>query len=166
MLSWTSQSTIKEDILWLKWYTNNKQGKVNKEQIAVQNSMRSTIFVQWHEAPSGGHLCRQKTLAKIKPRFYLTGMDKEKRKGCASCYIVPIFLFYLIRTRFYTKQREWILFGDSRLFHQMDRSYFTSGHGGLHGSVILHRQIRYQIRTSHLELYKLTKDSSSNQDNF
>lgn len=47
-----------------------KQGKVNKEQIAVPNSMRSTILIQCHEAPSGGHLCRQKTHAKIKPRFY------------------------------------------------------------------------------------------------
>lgn len=48
----------------------------------------------------------------------------------------------------------------------MGRSYFTSGHGDLHDSVIFLRQIRYQIRTPHLELCILKKDASSNQDIF
>lgn len=37
-------------------------------------------------------------------------------------------------------------FGYSRLFHQMGRSYFTSGHRGPDDSESLHRQLSYQIR--------------------
>lgn len=77
------QLSVRDNILYRKWFTN--KGKVEKEQVAVPNSMRSTIQKQCHDAPSGGHLGRHKTLTKIKQSFYWPGMDKDVRRWCASC---------------------------------------------------------------------------------
>ncbi|KAK3086157.1 hypothetical protein FSP39_014434 [Pinctada imbricata] len=77
------QLSIDDEVLSRKWYT--KHGKIDRVQVVVPQSFRVTVLQQCHDAPSGGHLGRQRTLMKVKQKFYWPGMDRDVRKWCASC---------------------------------------------------------------------------------
>ena len=47
--------------------------------------MRSSILHQLHEAPAGGHLGEDKTLHKLRERFYWPGHQKDVKICCRTC---------------------------------------------------------------------------------
>ena len=65
-------------------YTWEEDGEVTKLLI-VPRSQRQHILEAFHDEQSGGHLGQDKTLIKIKRRFYWYGMGQDVRLHVATC---------------------------------------------------------------------------------
>ena len=55
-------------------------------QLIVPQPLRSDIVKEAHQGISGGHLGQEKTLHRIKQRFYWPGYFNDVRNWCASCH--------------------------------------------------------------------------------
>ena len=48
-------------------------------------ALRTRILHECHDAPTGGHLGKDKTIEQVKRRFYWPGMDDDVRAYVTSC---------------------------------------------------------------------------------
>ena len=77
------QLLVKDHILYRKY--ESPDGATCKLQLVVPAPMRSSILHQLHEAPAGGHLGEDKTLHKLRERFYWPGHQKDVKIWCRTC---------------------------------------------------------------------------------
>ena len=60
----------------------NKEGRA---KVIVPKQLRDELIRKYHEGMGGGHLCFEKSLIKIKERFYWPHMKEDVRLACANC---------------------------------------------------------------------------------
>ena len=65
---WNSMYLV-NNVLYRKWENNERQGKI-VHQIVLPKSLRRNAFLLLHAATIAGHLGQQKTVSKIRQRFY------------------------------------------------------------------------------------------------
>lgn len=56
-----------------------------KALLIAPSEIRAQIFNQLHNARTGGHLGRDKTINSIKRRFYWPGLTSDVRRWCKAC---------------------------------------------------------------------------------
>jgi len=65
----------------------DRSGKPVKSFIVVPYSWRSEVLKQCHDGAAGGHLGVDKTLSKVRQRYYWPGMRDDIRDYCATCSV-------------------------------------------------------------------------------
>ena len=78
------QLIVHEGVL-LRYYAQPNE-KMSWLQLIVPQPLRSDIVREAHQGISGGHLGQEKTLHRIKQRFYWPGYFNDVRNWCASCH--------------------------------------------------------------------------------
>ena len=75
-----------KDILCRKWYPQGK-GTHGQEvrQIVASKEVRNRILATLHNSPTGAHLGQNKTLNKVRYRFYWTGYKEQVIRWCRCC---------------------------------------------------------------------------------
>ena len=83
---WDALFLNEQDLLCRKWYPQGKgaQGKVVK-QIVAPKEVRNRILATLHNSPTGAHLGQNKTLNKVRYRFYWTGYKDQVIRWCRRC---------------------------------------------------------------------------------
>ena len=77
------QLIIKDDLLWRLFENNDGTGCTL--QLVIPNSMKSAVLHDVHEGVLGGHLGVDKSLGKLKERFYWPGHYNDVQRWCATC---------------------------------------------------------------------------------
>ena len=80
---WESMYLV-NNVLYRKWENNERQGEI-VHQIVLPNSLRRKAFLLLHEATTAGHLGQQKTVSKIRQRFYWYHCRDEIEYWCRIC---------------------------------------------------------------------------------
>lgn len=57
------------------------------EQIILPRALRCKVLEHLHENPAGGHFGYEKTLAKVKSRYYWIGCSDDTRDWCTTCEV-------------------------------------------------------------------------------
>ena len=65
----------------------DRSGKPIKRFIVVPYSWRCEVLQQCHDGAAGGHLGVDKTLSKVRQRYYWPGMRDDIREYCATCSV-------------------------------------------------------------------------------
>ena len=74
--------TLDNDLLYRKW--ENEDGSTSL-QVGAPREIRHTILKQLHNSKTAGHLGREKTLSRIRERFYWPGMSSDVGRWCQTC---------------------------------------------------------------------------------
>ena len=77
------QLIIKDDLLWRLFENNAGTGCIT--QLVVPNSLKTAVLHGVHEGVLGGHLGVDKSLGKLKERFYWPGHYNDVQQWCATC---------------------------------------------------------------------------------
>ena len=81
--NWESLA-LENNVLYRRWRPNNRTHEV--WQAVVPKEMRKEILYQLHDSPlSGGHFAVEKTLARIKQRFWWPALRSSVEMHVASC---------------------------------------------------------------------------------
>lgn len=76
--------TLENDILCRIWESGNGSTSL---QMVVPKVLRTEILNQLHNAKSAGHLGREKTLGKLRARYYWPGMTSDVSRWCQTCIL-------------------------------------------------------------------------------
>ena len=76
---------VLDDILYREWISSNFKTKVL--QLVVPRNDVNTVLEEAHDSPSGGYFGVNKTLQKIRKRFYWASCRKDFENWCRSCSV-------------------------------------------------------------------------------
>jgi len=76
---------LKNGVLYKRWESPNS--KLEISQVIVPSNRINQILVSAHDSPSGGHFGINKTLDKIRKRFYWASYKQDVEKWCRTCKI-------------------------------------------------------------------------------
>ena len=79
---WKSLS-VRQGVLHRLWET--VAGDHTIAQLILPKVLRKEVFTQLHNTPTSGHLGVNKTLERLRSRFYWPGLHGDVRKWCTSC---------------------------------------------------------------------------------
>ena len=83
---WDALFLNEKDILCRKWYPQGKETHGQEVmQIVAPKEVRNRILATLHNSPTGAHLGQNKTLYKVRYRFYWTGYKKQVIRWCRRC---------------------------------------------------------------------------------
>ncbi|XP_058810502.1 uncharacterized protein LOC131675510 [Phymastichus coffea] len=74
---------ILDDILYREWISSNLKSKVL--QLIVPRNYINTVLEEAHDSPSSGYFGVNKTLQKVRKRFYWASYKKDIENWCRSC---------------------------------------------------------------------------------
>jgi hypothetical protein len=74
---------VRDGILERNWGSANGRSKI--AQIVVPRSRVKDVLTELHDKPSGGHLAVNKTLNKVRQRFYWLQKRTDIQKWCKQC---------------------------------------------------------------------------------
>ena len=77
------QLVIKDELLWRLF--ENRDGTECIRQLVVPSSLKTEVLHDVHEGVLGGHLGIDKSLGKLKERFYWPGHYNDVKQWCATC---------------------------------------------------------------------------------
>ena len=77
------QLQLKEGILYRQF--ESQDGSSSRLQLIVPKSLREEVLRQLHEGPVGGHFGEDKTLHRLRERFYWPGHQKDVINWCRTC---------------------------------------------------------------------------------
>ena len=77
------QLRLEEGVLYRQF--ENQDGTSNRLQLIVPKSLREEVLRQLHEGPCGGHFGEDKTLHRLRERFYWPGHQKDVINWCRTC---------------------------------------------------------------------------------
>lgn len=77
------QLVIKDSLLWRQY--DSPSGHMTTLQLVVPGSKREEILRDMHEGLISGHLGQEKTLERLKERFYWPGHYMDVRNWCETC---------------------------------------------------------------------------------
>ena len=77
------QLFVKDGILWR--FFENLDGLDGVNQLVVPDSLKNEVLYGVHESIGGGHLGVEKTVVKLKERFYWPGHYSDVQNWCATC---------------------------------------------------------------------------------
>jgi len=83
LLQQWDQLLVQDGILW-RLYAQPREG-LSWKQLVVPKTFRTDILKHLHEGVTGGHLGQEKTLNKLKERFYWPGHYSDVRDWCQTC---------------------------------------------------------------------------------
>ena len=84
---WTQWNSLEmEDQVLVRRVISDKPGEVVK-QVVVPGCLIHEILAELHNGPTGGHLCYDKTLGKVRARFYWTGQSRDVKTWCSACLV-------------------------------------------------------------------------------
>ena len=83
LLQQWDQLIVQEGILW-QLYAQPRED-LSWKQLVVPQKFRSDILKSLHEGVTGGHLGQEKTLSKLKERFYWPGHYNDVKDWCQTC---------------------------------------------------------------------------------
>ncbi|RLU26298.1 hypothetical protein DMN91_000092 [Ooceraea biroi] len=76
---------VENGILYKTWVST--QPKSNRRQIIVPRDRIAEVLREAHDSPAGGHFGINKTLAKIRQRYYWATCKSNVEDWCASCQV-------------------------------------------------------------------------------
>ena len=79
------QLTVVDDLLYRKWEDVGGRGGNPGLQLVLPRTMVIQVLLLMHDNATAGHLGMQKTLAKIRSRFYWVGQCKDAEDWCRRC---------------------------------------------------------------------------------
>ena len=79
----TGQLFVKNGILYRLF--NGTEGFGSMMQLVVPDSLKEEILYGVHEGIGGGHLGVEKSVAKLKERYYWSGHYNDVKSWCANC---------------------------------------------------------------------------------
>lgn len=79
------QLVMKDGVLYRQFVGLN--GRPNHLQLVVPKSLRESVLKELHEGALGGHLGEEKTLSRLKERYYWPGHWTDVRNWCHTCGI-------------------------------------------------------------------------------
>ena len=82
-LSQYDSLVVLDDILYREWISSNLKTKVL--QLVVPRNYVNAVLEEAHDYPSGGLFGVNKTLQKIRKRFYWASCKKDVENWCRSC---------------------------------------------------------------------------------
>ena len=74
---------LEEGVLYRLWET--PAGERSVKQLVVPKEMRPQLLQQLHSSPTAGHLGVNKTLGRVRERFYWVQCSKDVRSFCRNC---------------------------------------------------------------------------------
>ena len=77
------QLVLRDELLWRLFENNDNTGCIY--QLVIPSSLKTEVLHDIHEGVLGGHLGVDKSLGKLKERFYWPGHYNDVRQWCASC---------------------------------------------------------------------------------
>ena len=77
------QLMIKDELLWRLF--ENRDGTGCIYQLVIPSSLKTEVLHDIHEGVLGGHLEVDKSLGKLKERFYWPGHFNDVKQWCATC---------------------------------------------------------------------------------
>ena len=77
------QLELKDGVLWRRYESSD--GDAVHRQLIVPKSLRKSVLQEIHAGVVGGHLGEEKTLGKLKERFYWPGHWTDVREFCRTC---------------------------------------------------------------------------------
>jgi len=83
LLQLWDQLLLKQDVLYCRLPSATGQGLCDK--LVVPKVLRNEVLKELHDGAAGGHLGSDKTLWKLKERFYWPGHYKDVQKWCSTC---------------------------------------------------------------------------------
>ena len=83
LLGHWDQLDVREGIFYRKW--ESEDGKRVNWRIALPADIRNKVLQELHAAPTAGHLGMNKTLSKVRLRFYWVGMRADIRSFIRQC---------------------------------------------------------------------------------
>ena len=84
LLQLWDQLVTGEDGVLYRLYEDAVAGVITK-QLIIPTALRKEVLAEIHEGQLGGHLGEEKTLAKLKERFYWPGHYNDVRDWCRTC---------------------------------------------------------------------------------
>ena len=85
LLQLWNQLLLKQDVLYCILPSATSPGLCDK--LVVPKVLRGEVLSELHEGPFGGHLGMEKTLGKVKERFYWPGHFSDVQKWCNTCAV-------------------------------------------------------------------------------
>jgi len=82
-LSYWDALFLKNGVLYKKWESPNSKSEIL--QVVVPYNRINQILITAHDSPSGGHFGINKTLDKIRKRFYWASCKQDVENWCRSC---------------------------------------------------------------------------------
>lgn len=88
------QSLLVEGLQWKRLYKGNglllrrfycPEGKVCYSQILLSHMCRNPVMEQFHKGPVGGHFGAERTLARLKIKYYWYNMRDDVTLWCRTC---------------------------------------------------------------------------------
>ena len=76
--------TEQAGVLCRKWRPKRKPSE-NCDQIVLPQHYRPTVLKLAHDVPMAGHLGKERTLTRVRRRFWWPGMTKDVTEYCRSC---------------------------------------------------------------------------------
>ena len=76
-----SQLEMSDGVLYYMWEVDQKQTRL----LVVPRSLRTEVLEASHDAKPGGHLGRDKTLAKMRRQFYWYGLGRDVQLHISTC---------------------------------------------------------------------------------
>ena len=83
LLQLWDQLLLQQDVLYCRLPSATSLGFCDK--LVVPKALRTEVLKEIHEGVGGGHLGSDKTLWKLKERFYWPGHYKDVQKWCSTC---------------------------------------------------------------------------------
>ena len=83
LLQQWSQLRIKDKVLWRLF--ESEDGSSQHLQLVVPTSLREGILQELHAGISGAHLGEEKTMSRLRERFYWPGQWKDVNNWCRTC---------------------------------------------------------------------------------
>ena len=80
------QLQLIEGVLYCK-FPQKKFVSICSDKLVVLEVLKKDILNSLHEGPFGGHLGEDKTLEKLKERFYWPGQYNDDRDWCRTCSV-------------------------------------------------------------------------------
>jgi len=74
---------LRNGVLYKKWESPNSKSEVL--QVVVPYNRINQILITAHDSPSGGHFGINKTLDKVRKRFYWASCKQDVENWCRSC---------------------------------------------------------------------------------
>ena len=78
-----AQLKLKDGTLYRQF--ESQDGSSRRLQLIVPKDLREEVLSQLHEGPTGGHFGEDKTLHKLRERFYWPGHQKDVTTWCRTC---------------------------------------------------------------------------------
>ena len=72
-----------QGVLYRRW--ENNSGNSTQRHLIIPRSLVPTVLQALHDGPAGGHLGRNKTLAKVRERFYWPRLCDDVEEWCQRC---------------------------------------------------------------------------------